>query len=93
MPGSEAGPGLIIAPYTRRQAELAAAAAQTYDDFLRDKLIVGSPATVTARLRELQQELGIDGILAELNFGARIPADQMMRSLRLLCQEVKPALG
>jgi len=80
------------APNTRRQAELAAAAAQTYDDFLRDKLIVGSPATVTARLRELQQELGIDGILAELNFGARIPADQMMRSLRLLCQEVKPAL-
>ncbi len=81
------------APNSRRKAELAANAAQTYDDFLRDKLIVGSPSTVAARLRALRDELGIDGILAELNFGARIPSAQMMRSLRLLCQEVKPALS
>lgn len=76
----------------RRRAEIEASAAQTYDDFLRDKLIIGSPDTVIARLRHLQQKLGIDGILAELNFGARIPAAAMMRSLQLLCQEVKPNL-
>ncbi|MGE0417187.1 MAG: LLM class flavin-dependent oxidoreductase [Acetobacteraceae bacterium] len=80
------------APNARRRAEIEASAAQGYEDFLRDKLIVGSPDTVVARLRQLQQELGIDGILAELNFGARIPAERMMRSLRLLCQEVKPRL-
>lgn len=80
------------APNARRQAELATVKTLTYDDILRDKVIIGSPDTVAARLRVLQQELGINGILAELNFGARIPAPQMMRSLRLLCQEVRPRL-
>jgi hypothetical protein len=47
---------------------------------------------VADRLRQLQEELGIDGILAELNFGASIPADMMMRSLRLLCEKVKPQI-
>ena len=51
-----------------------------------------SSCCVAARLRGLQHELGINGILAELNFGARIPAPEMMRSLRLLCQEVRPRL-
>lgn len=80
-------------PNARRRAELADVQGLTYADMLRDKVLVGSPATVAARLRALREELGIDGILAELNFGARIPADAMMRSLRLLCQEVKPALA
>ncbi len=80
------------APNARRQAELATVKTLTYEDILRDKVIIGSPDTVATRLRGLQQELGINGILAELNFGARIPAPEMMRSLRLLCQEVRPRL-
>ncbi len=32
----------------------------------------------------------IDGILFELNFGAAIPAEMMMRSLQLLCDKVMP---
>jgi alkanesulfonate monooxygenase SsuD/methylene tetrahydromethanopterin reductase-like flavin-dependent oxidoreductase (luciferase family) len=79
-------------PNARRRAELEVVRTLTYDDILRDKVIVGSPKTVTERLRVLQDQLGIDGILAELNFGAHIPAEQMMRSLRLLCEEVKPNL-
>ena len=81
------------APNARRRAELETVRALTYDDILRDKVIVGSPDTVAERLRGLRDELGIDGILAELNFGARIPADLMMRSLRLLCHEVRPRLA
>ncbi len=81
------------APNARRRAELEQVRALTYDDILRDKVLIGSPDTVAERLRELRAELGIDGILAELNFGARIPAPDMMRSLRLLCQEVRPRLG
>ncbi len=81
------------APNARRRAELETVKALTMDDILRDKVIVGSPATVLARLRSLRDTLGIDGILAELNFGARIPAPQMMRSLQLLCQEVRPHLA
>ena len=79
-------------PNARRRAELADVLSLTYDAGLRDKVIVGSPVTGAARLADLQDELGIDGILAELNFGARLPAAPMMRSLQLLCQEVRPRI-
>ena len=79
-------------PNARRRAELADVSTLTYDAVLRDKIIVGSPASVAARLSDLQDELGIDGILAELNFGAKLPPEPMMRSLRLLCQEVRPLI-
>ncbi|MBV9554825.1 MAG: LLM class flavin-dependent oxidoreductase [Alphaproteobacteria bacterium] len=62
----------------------------TYDDVLRDNVIVGSPETVAARLKELQARIGFDGILAELNCGGLIPHDRVMNALRLLCQDVKP---
>ena len=60
-------------PNARRRAELEDVRTITYDQVLRDKVVVGSPQRVADRLRQLQEELGIDGILAELNFGARIP--------------------
>jgi alkanesulfonate monooxygenase SsuD/methylene tetrahydromethanopterin reductase-like flavin-dependent oxidoreductase (luciferase family) len=77
-------------PNARRRAELGDVLKATYADILRDKVIVGSPERVTDRLMELQEALGIDGILFELNFGAAIPADVMMRSLQLLCEKVMP---
>jgi hypothetical protein len=46
---------------------------------------------VMDRLRELQEELGLDGILAELNCGSLIPHELVMNSLRLLCEKVMPA--
>ena len=77
-------------PNARRRAELETVRTITYDEVLRDKVVVGSPGRVTDRLRQLHEELAIDGILAELNFGSHIPAEQMMRSLRLLCEQVRP---
>jgi len=62
----------------------------TYDEALRDKVIVGTPAMVAERLVGLQQELGLNGILAELNCGGLIPHEQVMRSLQLLCEKVQP---
>jgi alkanesulfonate monooxygenase SsuD/methylene tetrahydromethanopterin reductase-like flavin-dependent oxidoreductase (luciferase family) len=62
----------------------------TYDEVLRDKVLVGSPEAVSDRLAGLKEELGLDGILAELNSGALIPHEQVIRSLRLLCEEVMP---
>jgi hypothetical protein len=35
--------------------------------------------------------LGVDGILAELNSGGKIPQPLVMRSLRLFCEQVMPA--
>ena len=77
-------------PNKRRRAELEEVRTITYADVLRDKVVIGGPEYVARRLRQLQEELGIDGILAELNFGAAIPSEHMMESLRLLCQEVRP---
>ena len=62
----------------------------TYDEVLRDKIIVGTPAQVAERLATLRAELGLDGILAEMNCGSLIPYEKMMESLRLLCQDVIP---
>ena len=77
-------------PNSRRRAELETVRTITYEQVLRDKVVVGSPERVTDRLLQLHEELGIDGILAELNFGALIPPQMMMRSLRLLCEQVRP---
>jgi len=79
-------------PNARRRAQLADVQSLTYDAAMRDKVVIGSPDTVAARLSDLQDELGIDGILAELNFGALVPHEHMMRSLQLLLQEVRPRL-
>jgi alkanesulfonate monooxygenase SsuD/methylene tetrahydromethanopterin reductase-like flavin-dependent oxidoreductase (luciferase family) len=62
----------------------------TYEEALRDKIIVGSPGRVTDRLKELQEKLGLDGILCEMNCGTKIPHDRVMKSLQLLCEEVSP---
>ena len=62
----------------------------SYDDALREKLIVGSPVRVTDRLLELKEKLGLDGILCEMNCGTKIPHQRVMKSLQLLCNEVMP---
>jgi len=57
---------------------------------MRDKVIIGSPERVADRLEQLREELGLNGILTELNFGALIPSEKMTRSLQLLCEKVMP---
>jgi len=62
----------------------------TYEEALRDKVVVGTPEMVVDRLHALNDELGLDGILAEINCGSLIPHDRVMNSLRLLCDKVIP---
>lgn len=62
----------------------------TYDEALRDKIIVGSPERVTDRLTDLREKLGLDGILCEMNCGTKIPHPKVMKSLQLLCEKVSP---
>ncbi len=62
----------------------------TYADVLRGNVLVGTPKTVGEKLRRLREEIGFDGILAELNCGGLIPHDRVLNALRLLCQEVMP---
>jgi alkanesulfonate monooxygenase SsuD/methylene tetrahydromethanopterin reductase-like flavin-dependent oxidoreductase (luciferase family) len=63
-----------------------------YADALRDKVIVGTPDTVAARLRDLIRKLGLNGVLAEINCGGQIADAKVLRSLQLMCEEVAPRL-
>ena len=64
--------------------------ALTYDEALATQVLIDEPHGFAARLREVEEEIGLDGILAELNCGGRIPQDRVLNALRLLCEEVKP---
>ena len=61
-----------------------------YEEVLRERMIVGTPGRVIDRLAQLREELGLDGVLAELNPGSLIPHARVMTALRLLCEEVMP---
>ena len=45
----------------------------TYEEALKGTVLIGSPGSVADRLEELRQELGLDGVLMELNCGGKIP--------------------
>src|SRR5438128_6356801 len=62
----------------------------TYEEALTGQVLVGTPDAVTKRLHSLRDELGIDGILAELYCGGLISHREVMTALRLLCEDVKP---
>jgi alkanesulfonate monooxygenase SsuD/methylene tetrahydromethanopterin reductase-like flavin-dependent oxidoreductase (luciferase family) len=74
----------------RRAATARRLETMTYEEALKGTVLIGSPASVATRLEELRQELGLDGVLMELNCGGRIPHGNVMTALRLLCQEVMP---
>jgi len=63
-----------------------------YEDVLKSKIIVGTPAMVADRLAELRETRCLSGILAEMNCGMRIPNYRVVRTLRLMCAEVMPQL-
>ena len=62
----------------------------TYEEALGGQVLVGTPAMVTDRLGALRDDLGIDGILAEINCGGLVPHHRVMTALHLLCDEVMP---
>ncbi|PYM79837.1 MAG: hypothetical protein DME13_24775 [Candidatus Rokuibacteriota bacterium] len=78
-------------PADRRHFQAERMANLSYDDILAKKVVFGTAASVIDRLGELREELGLDGVVAELNPGGRIPPELETRSLQLLTHEVMPA--
>ena len=64
-----------------------------YEDGLRDHALVGTPDAIAERLKVLQREVGLSGILAELNCGGLIPHRQVLSAMQLRCREVKPSFA
>ena len=76
------------AAFDRALDEVAAADRWGLD--VATQVICGAPDSFAERLKEVEEQLGLDGILAELNCGGMIPHEGVMRALRLMCEEVKP---
>ena len=74
------------------QAESDHIGGMTYDDWLRDKVVVGTPESVLDRLLQLTENLQLSHIVFEHNSGRRIPHDLQMKSVRLLMDKVVPHL-
>jgi len=79
-------------PADRRHARLDEVANLSYDDVLETRVAFGTAASLTDRLRWIRNELGLDGIVAELNPSGLFSMERMQRTLRILTHEVMPAL-
>ena len=64
-----------------------------YDDWLRDKVVYGTPDAVTERLAELEENLGLDQLIYEINYGNLMPDEMQTASLRLFNKKVLPRLS
>jgi alkanesulfonate monooxygenase SsuD/methylene tetrahydromethanopterin reductase-like flavin-dependent oxidoreductase (luciferase family) len=80
-------------PVDRRRMVAERMAALSYDDVLARKVAFGTAAGVIDRLNGLREDLGLNGIVAELNPGGLIPPELETRSLELLARDVIPALA
>ena len=64
-----------------------------YDDWLRDKVVYGTPDGVAERLAELEENLGLDQLIYEVNFGNLMSDELQTESLRLFNRKVVPRLA
>jgi alkanesulfonate monooxygenase SsuD/methylene tetrahydromethanopterin reductase-like flavin-dependent oxidoreductase (luciferase family) len=60
----------------------------SYEDWLRDKVVYGTPEAVLDRLQQLSHELGLTQILYEVNFGRQLPYELQVKNLRLINEHV-----
>lgn len=77
-------------PGDRRQAMAERIAAMPYDELLKTRVAFGTAASLRERLGEIAEDLGLDGIVAELNPSGLLSLDQMKRTLAILTREVIP---
>jgi alkanesulfonate monooxygenase SsuD/methylene tetrahydromethanopterin reductase-like flavin-dependent oxidoreductase (luciferase family) len=79
-------------PADRRQSKVQQLEQLSYEDILKTRVAFGTGPALVDRLRQLGEELGLTGVVAELNPGGLLPVEPMHRTLRILTHEVIPAL-
>jgi hypothetical protein len=79
-----AGPG------DRRQAMADRITNMSYDEILKTRVAFGTAPALRDRLGEIAEDLGLAGIVAELNPSGLLSLDQMKRTLDILTREVIP---
>jgi hypothetical protein len=65
----------------------------TYDDWLRDKVVFGTPDVVIPRLQQLRDELGLTQMLYEINLGRQLPYALQLKNLRMIHEHVIPQVA
>jgi alkanesulfonate monooxygenase SsuD/methylene tetrahydromethanopterin reductase-like flavin-dependent oxidoreductase (luciferase family) len=78
-------------PADRRQAKFEQLTQLSYESILETRVAVGTAPALVERLGALREELGLTGLVAELNPGGLLPLERMQRTLRILTHEVIPA--
>ena len=73
-----------------RQGRADRLATMTYEEMLETKVAFGTGEGLVDRFTGLKEELGLDGLVAELNAGGLIPEDGVTRSLRIITEQVMP---
>jgi alkanesulfonate monooxygenase SsuD/methylene tetrahydromethanopterin reductase-like flavin-dependent oxidoreductase (luciferase family) len=86
-PVGRAGTG----PAERRQDQAERLSALAYDEILSKKVAFGTGPGLIDRLGQLQEQLGLTGIAAELNPGGLLPRAQETRSLEIITHQVMPS--
>ena len=79
-------------PADRRRAKVAKLAKTPYEEILETRVAFGTAAALVERFRRVRDELGLSGIVVELNPGGLLALEPMVRTLRILTHEVIPAL-
>jgi hypothetical protein len=64
----------------------------SYEDWLRDKVVYGTPEAVVDRLQQLREELDLTQLLYEINYGRQIPFELQLKNLRMINKHVIPQL-
>ena len=74
-----------------RQTRADRLATMSYEEMLETKVAFGTGESLIGRFAELKEELGLNGLVAELNAGGLIPEEAVTRSLHIMTQQVMPA--
>jgi hypothetical protein len=77
-------------PGDRRQVMADRITTMPYDELLKTRVAFGTAAALRERLGEIAEDLGLSGIVAELNPSGLLSLDQMRRTLDTLTREVIP---
>ena len=89
---ARAGTGSGTTTTGERLAQAEQLAVLSHEHILRERVVVGRADTLVKRLLQLRADLHLDGVIVEPNPGGMIPVENMMRSLRILAEDIAPAL-
>jgi alkanesulfonate monooxygenase SsuD/methylene tetrahydromethanopterin reductase-like flavin-dependent oxidoreductase (luciferase family) len=81
-----------LAKSDARREAAAKLAAMDYESLLRELLVYGTPESVTERLLELRDALGVSALAAWMNVGGQVPHERILASMRLFAERVMPRL-